>query len=207
MKPILYSRVIQIPNIGVERHTVTKIYLDMDGVLVDLNRGMLEYINNTIGNYSFQTEEIQILIDKTLKSLNYQPLTLAHMNITAALPEVFALAHKLISNNKTFWSNLFWNRGGPQLWNLLSSHCDVSLLTTPVDSDCQEGKKEWAAKQLGLSQERVLFSSHKETFANERSLLIDDLPQNILRFQQAGGKAVLYTSFFEILPLITNILF
>jgi 5'(3')-deoxyribonucleotidase len=183
------------------------IYCDMDGVLVDLNSGLLKLLNNTILHYNVQPLHIKNLIFKALISLKYKPLTLTHMNISKTTPEIKELAGELIHNNKLFWSNLPWNKEGPQLWNFLSTSYDVRLLTIPVDKLCEEGKKEWAKTHLGLSPERVFFSTkNKGEFAEKNALLIDDSLENIANFHSMNGKAVLFTTFQETFPLLMHYL-
>jgi 5'(3')-deoxyribonucleotidase len=181
------------------------IYLDMDGVLVDLNSSLFKILNKIIEDYKknfFQEKKYnKKLVQNAIQSLKNKPLKFSHMRKEKSTSEIIELSYSLMINNKEFWSNLSWNKEGIQLWNFISGHYDVSLLTTPVDKDCEEGKLEWAQKCLKISPQKVLFcDKNKGKFANKNTLLIDDFPENILNFQQAGGKAILFTSFAEILP-------
>jgi hypothetical protein len=181
----------------------------MDGVLVDLNNSLFNVLNKTIKNYidnpSFFDNHNKKLIDNAIQSLNNKPLKLSQMYKDKSTPEIIELSFHIMSNNKEFWSNLFWHKEGPQLWHLLSSY-DVKLLTVPIDKVSEEGKVEWAQKCLKFSRDKILFCSDgkKEIYAQDNTLLIDDLPKNVLNFQLAGGKAILYTTFRESLPVLLH---
>ncbi len=105
--------------------------------------------------------------------------------------------------NMNFWKQLndidhFWLYLKPmsdsgELWNYIKSY-DVTLLTTPVSfvKTCKQDKKAWAEKYLGNID--VIFSAHKEKYAEPNTILIDDREDNIRKFNEAGGIGILHTS-------------
>ncbi len=182
---------------------VPHIFCDMDGVLCDLDAGLLALLNNAIDSPLSYDKYIQKLIGRVRESNGDRQLFLRQMKKENASPQIEELAWELMHNNREFWATLSWNREGPQLWNFLASHYDVSLLTIPVDKESEEGKKDWAEKHLGIGRDKIFFSQqYKKDFGAPDRLLIDDSVINVHEFQKGGGKAVVFTTFCETLPLL-----
>jgi FMN phosphatase YigB (HAD superfamily) len=100
---------------------------------------------------------------------------------------------KIIENAKNFWKNLPKISDSDVLWNFVKDY-SPTILTTPGGNieECKKEKKEWVNKNLG--DYKILFSFHKETYADNKTVLIDDRKDNIDKFRSAGGIGILHTS-------------
>lgn len=57
------------------------------------------------------------------------------------------------------------------------------------------GKHCWLEKHLPDMVERAYINRNKSVFANHRSVLIDDRPDNVAEFIACGGRAILFPSY------------
>lgn len=120
----------------------------------------------------------------------------------------------LAEYKKRIGSNVFWAKirsTGGEFWRTMPpTHPDVkaqwdrmesmfphiAILSSPDSRDefCIPGKRDWIETHLGP---RVLglFRSDKHVHSSEKSILVDDLEENTVPWEAAGGKAILFTSF------------
>jgi len=142
------------------------VYLDMDGVLVDLvgalhkHFGLPDYPRSTTWNLELLPEgwekEMQNLPAKFWADLS-------------AFPWAHDLAHAARAIGER-----------------------VVLLTVPCGPECAEGKAKWAT-YFGCEVEFCSGFQHKGEWAKGcRSLLIDDKEENCAAFIHAGGRALLW---------------
>jgi hypothetical protein len=110
--------------------------------------------------------------------------------------------HWGISSNE-FWAALvgreFWETLEPYSWareffEALEKIAPTKILSAPCqDSECIPGKTAWLNRELGLSEDRMIFSRKKHEWAkHRRCVLIDDRKENCDRFAKAGGTAILF---------------
>jgi 5'(3')-deoxyribonucleotidase len=150
-----------------------RIFLDLDGVLVDFIRGVHEsfgqpYIPCEVTDWywykgwGLTTEEVaaKCMVD--------------------------------------FWANLHWTPDGREIFAIVKHFCpakNIFLVTTPMDNvESYAGKMIWVDKNLGREWLDRLFITRtsKEIFArNLDCLLIDDREENCLDFERAGGSTIL----------------
>lgn len=152
-----------------------KIYLDMDGVLVDFVRGYLEYNNVDVPNTMKSWPKNEYKIENVVGSALTVPID--------KLP-------------KEFWANL---KETPEM-NTVLLYClrcfhrnNLFILTAPTKHrDCVEGKLQWMDKHLKfMPKDKVIFDKDKWKYANPTSILIDDSDENVELFRKHGGYAIL----------------
>lgn len=94
-----------------------------------------------------------------------------------------------------FWENFAKMPGADEL----VEHClgyfgrqYVAILTAPANgANCVPEKRLWIRQHYPELEKSMIFSSAKHFLAGPKRVLIDDRDENVLKFQQAGGLAVL----------------
>lgn len=145
------------------------IFVDLDGVLVDLKKGLGDILSADFTKHSH--EELKPIIESYLKNLN---------------------TRELIS----FWSNLPKTKDCDKLWSVLKSHQPLILSASGNNESSCAGKKLWCKKHLNLESDRVFCSKNskdKEKYASPKCILIDDYKKNIVRFNKNGGHGIHHT--------------
>lgn len=193
----------------------TIIYLDMDGVLVDLQQGMFETlvedIENGLGNFQGSREKA---LRKLLSYPDPEPITMQSMQQ--------ALAKKDAGIERTKWEKLLdrykymiLGKQGADWWaNLpamngfetLIEECqkmvgleNVHILTAPVKTktnSVERGKLQWVLKNTNIPEDQIHITEKKEAFAGglfEKAILIDDRTKYCSNFESGGGFAILHT--------------
>lgn len=103
----------------------------------------------------------------------------------------------MVQSIPNFWETLEPMKNGLDLmkWAHSEGH-NVEILSSPSSHDLRsnEGKKKWVKKYLSNYSPKVnlVKAKDKHKFANENSILIDDLESNIKQFEQSGGKGLLF---------------
>lgn len=101
-----------------------------------------------------------------------------------------------------WWANLDWCEGGKDLWEVIRKF-SPSILTAPSKGiGCPTGKYLWVHKNLLRYNARkdefivpeVIIEKDKFLYASSNSILIDDLPENIIKWEDNGGVGILHTS-------------
>jgi 5'(3')-deoxyribonucleotidase len=157
------------------------VWIDLDGVMVDLERGLMEKFN-----FKFPKERSDY--NKTV---------------------IDNLWDDIGKNHPTFWVDLNPLSHYKTLYEeiLKTSESPIVLSATPepytgqFDEDCRQQKTQWVAKHLGLAQAcRTIITKSKlkqdviAQFPNCRHILIDDHPGNIERWFKAGGSPIHHTN-------------
>jgi 5'(3')-deoxyribonucleotidase len=164
---------------------INRIFLDLDDVLNYFTMGVLEYI----GCPGIKPRDIHL----------YKPEW--GFDIEAAANWF----HPLHFYNGAIWANVrrdFWANAMKTPWCDSLIHAaasmvgqeNVFILTSPTnDPGCAAGKVEWIQRCTPEWMHRQYFiGSRKEVCANSRTLLIDDMDDNVLDFVKAGGNAILF---------------
>jgi len=151
-----------------------KIWVDMDGVLVDFEKGFKKLTGIAPKDYEekYSTEKFWSIID----------------------------------NEPNFWVNLEWMPKGRELWSYVKEFNPI-ILTTPSRTNresCQQQKKSWVRKHLG--DYPVKFSFNKGEYADEDSILIDDMEHNIESWEEHDGIAILHINNKMTIELMVNIM-
>lgn len=152
---------------AIENFTGHTIYCDLDGVLVDLERGVRDYLG-------MQASPGRLGILRGLVTMKRNNVDLVE-----------------------FFENLPWTADGKRLWTYLLPYEPIILTGGGDDgggSDIMAGKNAWVAKNLGLPRNKVIHESQKSKYAKPRSILIDDYDKNAKGFTEAGGIGIQHTS-------------
>jgi len=158
------------------------IFCDMDGVLADFDQGYADLTG-------MSTQEANAIG----KSYFW---------------ELFRSKFKEIQDEKTFWTNLPPQPGGPELWNYIKSYTPNILSAPAIDfslppseqlsyekNQAIQGKKEWISKNLtNVGKEIFVPASQKAAFASPNRILIDDMKKNIDAWEAAGGIGIHHIS-------------
>lgn len=95
-----------------------------------------------------------------------------------------------------FWKDLEWAPDGHGILRTVTYYINpqnIYLLTTPMPNlQSAWGKAEWVDKHLPDYNKRLIITrAPKELLARSGRLLIDDKDENINKFRNAGGHAIL----------------
>ena len=153
---------------------IPMIYLDMDGVIADLDAGVIEF-----------TGDENAMGDKRKLFMEYLPEYVAHQGFITS--PVMENAVELVNGLCDMM-----DKGLIRLSILTSAGQFVSPNHAVVNQ-----KKVYLEKYFPRLDE-VPFcvtssGADKAYFANQFALLIDDHAKNIMRFREAGGRGVVYT--------------
>jgi len=147
-----------------------KFFLDMDGVLTDFTGACEKLGEHMMLWYNSDKERFW-------------------KRITSAGPE--------------FWSEMPWIAGGRDLHRFLidSGFCPTILSALPnpdrkkASANARTGKIRWLRKELGpqyANNAILCFRPEKALQSGASRILIDDNPENIFEWEEAGGTGILH---------------
>ena len=167
-----------------EKSNDFRIFCDLDGVLVDFNRGFIELPSNT----------------EKLSPKDYEK--------THGKDSLWPLIDEL---GESFWENLQWMKDGRELWDYLKRYDPIILSSPSKHPGCFAGKTKWVKRHLGIDQEavkdpadftketRFILANHKheyvqpaKTLLGKEPVLIDDFSRKLEKWTKAGGIGVLH---------------
>lgn len=162
----------------IENNKTFTIYCDLDGVLVDLERGVREKLG----------------INKPMSRLEMmRSLARMRRNSETELVE--------------FFQNLPWTEGGHELWSFITPHNPIILTGGAEEANAiGQGKNAWVQKNLNIPITKVIHESNKSKYAGSDKILIDDYDKNIREFQNAGGIGILHTNTNNTISQLQSIL-
>jgi hypothetical protein len=146
------------------------LYVDLDGVLVNLKKKIGEIYNSNINSLS--SNEFAILFYDLIGEMNYQQTI-------------------------NFWESLEETSDCHLLWDFLKNYQPLILTSVSGNKASVIGKKNWCKNNLKIEPERVFCSrksSEKQNFACPQAILIDDLDKNIEGFRSKGGYGILHVN-------------
>ena len=146
-----------------------RIFCDLDGVLVDFDKG----VKQLTGGISFEDY---------VKTKGYDSL--------------WSIINQ---NGSIWWSTLPWIADGHKLWSFIKNKDVTILTAGSTKNTGKlaiEGKKDWCLKNLSaIVPVIVTNNSHdKQQHAQPNHILIDDLPSNINEWKAKGGIGILHTT-------------
>ena len=159
-----------------------QIYCDMDGVLVDFEQGVVDYITDKIK--TGEAEDLRLAIKR-------EYITKGDLSGVGKNQDVRKYMYKQLKDAADFWENLPWMSNGPDLWAAIAPY-DPNILTTPMGYGSEIGKQAWIDKNLNPPPQKVFMSDEKYKWANKNSILIDDWTKNTIPWEEKGGLALLY---------------
>lgn len=140
------------------------IYLDLDGVIVDLVQGILNKERITHFHWPEGDYDIEKVIGIKLKSLSQE-----------------------------FWATLPMTMEAIEILNLVCKHKDTSqvvLCSSPCSHECAAGKWQWW-KNSQFAGFPLILTDTKWVLATRDSLLIDDSDTQCTLFWQCYGSTLL----------------
>jgi hypothetical protein len=159
-----------------------EIYCDMDGVLVDFELGVIEYITTAL--VEGRAEELKEKIGRDY-------ITTDDLAGPTKNNDIRDYMYKELQHNADFWENLPWMPNGQRLWEVLAPH-NPNILTTPMGYGSEIGKQAWIDNNLNPPPKKVFMSREKYLWANKNSILIDDFTKNTIPWEESEGIALLY---------------
>lgn len=179
---------------------IKTLLVDMDEVLVDFVGHYCHYVYGITrrdlekywdpGTYTMETA----LSKYTGKEVTYEDF------------------FKAIDNQTDFWENMPWLPWGKALIELLNSfkkdyNVDWHVVTSPMHcASSYLGKTLWLKREFGRTFTNFAITPHKELFAKDTVMLIDDKEDNINKFIECGGKALLFPAYHNLFKYNYNIL-
>ncbi len=184
-----------------ERRSELQLFVDMDGVLVDFEGGVLKYMNKRFQELKDQPDHPDYKIARsTAKEIGDWDVEIdkwhiARSDMEGSLKRNYRtrdFMYRLVENDIEFWANLPWIENGRQLWDHVKD-LDPHILSAPMAEGSITGKRIWVEKNLGLSGEPVHISDNKGPFGvykDKQGLLIDDRDKYINQFKSGGGETI-----------------
>lgn len=140
-----------------------RIFLDLDGVLVDFREGVSRAHGVSIPEGLVSPESMCMS-----KRLFEEPC-----------------------HHESFWRELKWMPDGRAILALAEWTGDVYFLTDPTFSDQSYlGKIQWVELNCPRYKKRTILCAQKELLAGN-GVLVDDFDENVNAFNLAGGAAIL----------------
>lgn len=174
------------------------IFCDLDGVLVDFNKGFSEITENT------------------------EHLTPKEYEKKHGKNSIWPLLNKL---GESFWANLHWTHDGRELWDYIKRYKPIILSAPSKSPACYVGKTTWVKNNLHINQEavtdpseftkktRFILANHKHEYVepakrifNGEPILIDDYNKKLERWTKAGGTGVLHNDSTDSIRVLEEIL-
>lgn len=159
-----------------------KILLDLDEVLVDFIGGACK---------AFNVDKAKLLECWTPGEWDIVP-PLAAAKGFRLTPEFFWAV--INERGERFWEELELLPWAQQILDLVTEVADEWFIIS-APSLCPTsyaGKTRWLKNYFGKDFDRFTITPHKELFAKEGVLLIDDRAENVEKFIKAGGDGLVF---------------
>ena len=146
------------------------IFCDLDGVLVNFDKGYTELTGVTTHHANSQGK--QNFWDTFNQSLE----------------------RKDISEYK-YWADLEWESDGKELWNYIKKY-NPFILTAPTrNPESKEGKTQWVQNNIGPVKKLIFaYSFKKPEYSKKNHILIDDRQETITEWIARGGIGIFHSS-------------
>ena len=159
-----------------------KVFLDMDGVLVDFVGGLHRALGVSFDpkNYPYPASKYDMFEDLCARSDGKVNMSNLYRACDAA----------------EFWANLEWDPVGNQILatiaDVLGDMKDVIICTSPMTNpDAWKGKIQWLNKNAPEIKNISITTASKHLYAKPGHVLIDDKDSNIDQFVEHGGAGFL----------------
>lgn len=175
-----------------------KLFCDLDGVLVDFNRGFMELSSNTEKLTPKQYEKIH------------------------GKDSIWKLIDEL---GETFWTNLQWMKDGRELWDYIKRYKPIILSAPSRHPGCFTGKANWVNRNLKIEQApitdpsdftektRFILANHKhdyvepaKTLFGKQPVLIDDFEKKLKKWTIAGGIGILHNDATDTIRVLEELI-
>jgi hypothetical protein len=145
------------------------IFCDMDGVLVDFDKGYEDLTGlhtkhvDVQDSNDFWNKFKSSLAEKGMEEYDY-------------------------------WVNLEWMSDGQELWDYIKSYNPYVLTAPSRDPGSKLGKKEWVQRLDNMKNIYFRAAQNKSDFSGRNRILIDDRADTIEKWNALGGIGILHTS-------------
>ena len=176
-----------------EKHSY-QIYCDMDGVLVDLIKGIEDELVSS-------TDPKERII-KALLVLHSGEVWNDFDN-SSELSDGSQAIYDILNNQDyeerlRFWTYLPMKSDASELWRYITP-LEPTILSAPwklpngeLDKACIQGKKNWISRH-NLNAKDVIITPEKQVHASPSHILIDDMDRYIEPWSKAGGIPIKHT--------------
>jgi hypothetical protein len=146
-----------------------RIFCDMDGVLVDFDKGYEDLTGLHTKHADVQdSNDFWNKFREGLKEKNIGEFE--------------------------YWSRLDWMPDGKELWNYIKPYNPYVLTAPSRDPQSREGKRAWAERLDNMKNIYFKAAAFKSEYAAPNRILIDDRADTIERWNKNGGIGILHTS-------------
>jgi len=145
------------------------IFCDMDGVLVDFDKGYKD------------------MTGKSTKHVDLQTSNAFWKNLDQSIQDKGLTEYD-------FWKNLEWMPDGQILWNYIKPYHPYILTAPSLNPGSKQGKKEWVERLDGMKKQYFKPAKFKHEFSGKNRILIDDRADTIENWNAKGGIGILHTS-------------
>jgi phosphoglycolate phosphatase-like HAD superfamily hydrolase len=169
-----------------------RIFCDLDGVLVDFDRGFLELPGNP------------------------EKLTTKEYEEKHGLNSIWTIIEQ---GGEDYWINLKWTKDGRELWDYLKRYDPIILSSPSLSQTSITGKTKWVAQNLNIDQEpitqpedlqpdsRLVLYKDKYKFAKtENDILIDDTEKKLTDWTEAGGTGILHNDATDTIRVVEELM-
>lgn len=150
-----------------QKKTKYLIFCDMDGVLVNFDKGYEDLTG--LHTKHVDVQDNQAFWDKFKSSLTQQN-----------------------TSEYEYWANLDWEEGGQMLWNYIKPYNPYILTAPSLNPESRLGKKEWTTRLDGMKNIYFRKAKSKSDFSGKNRILIDDREDTIERWNAKGGIGILH---------------
>ena len=169
-----------------------RVFCDLDGVLVDFERGFVELPENT------------------------EKLTPAEYEKKNGKNSIWKIIDK---HGEDFWVNLYWTRDGRELWDYIKRYKPIILSAPSRHPGCIAGKTKWIKQNLGIkgevvtksedftSDSRIILDRLKYKYAKSANdILIDDTEEKLKGWTKHGGTGIHHDDSTDTVRVLDGIL-
>lgn len=174
-----------------------RLFCDLDGVLVDFDRGFKDLPDNP----------------ERLGPKEYEKLH--------GKDSIWPMIDKL---GEAFWENLQWMKDGRELWDYIKRFDPIILSAPSRHPGCFTGKAKWVKRNLGIDQDpvtdpenftestRFILANHKHHYVDpakslldKEPILIDDFSKKLEKWTNAGGIGILHNDATDTIRVIEEL--
>lgn len=168
-----------------------RIFCDLDGVLVDFDRGFSELPEA-------------------------KGMTPSEFDEANGKHSIWKLIDKY---GEGYWTELYWMKDGRELWDYLEEYSPIILSSPSRSPKSITGKTKWVNLNLGITQDpvtnvddftpdsRLILMQQKHLFAKgPNDILIDDTEAKIQKWVEAGGTGILHNDATDTIRVLEEIL-
>lgn len=172
-----------------------KLYCDLDGVLVDFEKGVWRTIQAVDSLKALGKSYKEITSEEVQEVLKTVPTDPTRTEIVALMQNMPSKRlWPAVGKNKSFWLDLEWMPDGRALWNYIKAYHPTVLTGVSMDKNCAHYKNIWVKRELGDHVDVITcFAREKLNWAGTDTLLIDDKERNCQQWASKGGAFILHT--------------